>query len=198
MTVRVLTAPCWVIQWAGYPVTGQGTHYETEEASRRVTRDGDDGQLARHKNCGGLVIFGIGCETEGISDAGWEALACTPARLPHPCWVADSDSPHALDFTLGEEDGFTLHEPTEASMTARVHQWGWAVSTDGLIYPDKDDAPPGTLFLPPRPPRRPGCRSPPGSSPCPGRTPPCHPPPPRKGKHHASNARPRPGHHRGP
>lgn len=157
MTIHTLPANCWVLQWGGLPLTGaNASHYETrDQAAAAIPAHG---QLARHKDCGGAVLFALSawcpaCDDEAISDGDWELLPVTPAQLPRPCWIAECDCGNCAGDLLGEDDGYVLHRCAEAEITACAWQHGWQVTVSGLAYPDRYSLPPGAI-LAARPPGR--------------------------------------------
>lgn len=150
--IGTLPAPCWTLKWEGYPLTSTGTHYETEQDARR---ESNGGQLARHKNCGGAILFGIStwcpvCEAD-VSSNDWELLTWTPAQLPAPCWVLSCDcgdcDPGDIFDVNG--DGYGYHQDTEPAAYALAWNIRWKVTPAGHAYTDACDLPPGTVLAPP-------------------------------------------------
>jgi hypothetical protein len=150
MTIRVLPAPCWILQWDGLPLSSDTAgHYRT--LAQAVAVIPGHGRLARHENCGGTILFAPdawcpACGAESISSSDRKLLTVMPVQLPDPCWIAECDCSACSGELLGEDDGYIVHRATEAEITASTWERGWQVTTEGLVYPDRDSLPPGTLL----------------------------------------------------
>jgi hypothetical protein len=101
---------------------------------------------AFHKDCGGLVTFGLGefctaCEDE---NPGWEERPLVPRALP-ACWTARCDG--ECEGDLEDDEGGFVHFPGRSAAEDGASRWyEWRFLADGRSFCE-DDAPPGAYLL---------------------------------------------------